>query len=511
MKNNQIIWLSFAFAKLIFHLIFNDSLGFHRDEFLYMDLGQHLDFGYWSNPPMIGLIAWLGENIFGDSLIGMRMLSTLAGCILIYLVGWMAQLMGGGRWAQVLACGAFLFSPTYLRSGMFLMPVIFDVLWWTLCLFFVLRFLITDDKKQIIWFGLTCGILMLNKYSLPFLLIPLLVATLFSTHRKIFTFKETYIGLGLGLLVWMPNLIWQVVNDFPVIIHMSLLAEEQLVNMSATDFLLDQLMMNLSVALIAFPGLYFLLKKETKHLRILVLGYFGMLIMFLVFQGKSYYTLGYYPLLYAAGGVFWEKATQSVWIKSVVGGIVICLSSVFLPVAVPVMNAEKLVVYFEKITTQIPLLKNTLRWEDGNYYPLPQDFADMIDWEDMADATNEFYKTVEDKERILIYGEDYCHAGATNFFGKKYNFPPVQSFTDSYLFWIPDTISSKVDHFIYINDEMGNDVRNLFGTIDSLPAMKNPLAREYGTMVYFCTDPKKPFKNLWEQRVKEERAAWRGE
>lgn len=510
MKNDRILWLSFAIANLIIHIIFNNNIGFHRDEFLYMALGRHLDFGYWSNAPLIGVIARLNETIFGSSLVGMRMFSGLAAATLVYLAGWMAKLMGGNRFAQVLACLSMFFSLAWMRSGMFLMPVVFDTLLWTLCLFFVLNYLVTDDRKQITWFGLTCGILMLNKYSLPFLLLPLLAAALFSPQRKIFTYKETYLGLGLGLLAWAPNLTWQMLNDFPVITHMRMLSENQLVNVSAKDFLMDQLMMNFSVTPVWIAGLVFLfLKKEKGHLRILAWGYAGMLALLLILQGKSYYTLGYYPLLYSAGSVLWERILKPAWARVLLCCFIIGLSLMFLPAAVPVMKVDRLVNYFSWVTAKIPVMKNLTRWEDGQYYPLPQDYADMLGWEELADLAGEAYQKVKDKSRVMIYCENYGQAGAVEHFGKKYKLPPVQSFSDSYLFWAQEEIPDSLDHLIYINDELGEDVQSLFAEIKSIGKVSHPLARENGTTVYLCSKPRSLLKQFWKSRVQEARAAWR--
>lgn len=68
MKTHSRILLFFVTLKVLFHLATAQSLGFHRDELLYLALGRHLDWGYWSNPPFTGFVAWCSQAIWGASL-----------------------------------------------------------------------------------------------------------------------------------------------------------------------------------------------------------------------------------------------------------------------------------------------------------------------------------------------------------------------------------------------------------------------------------------------------------
>jgi hypothetical protein len=56
---------------------------------------------------------------------------------------------------------------------------------------------------------------------------------------------------------------------------------------------------------------------------------------------------------------------------------------------------------------------------------------------------------------------------------------------------------------VYINGEMGDDVRALFGKITLVGAVSDPDAREYGTSVYLCEEPVSSFNVFWEERTKD--------
>jgi len=57
--------------------------------------------------------------------------------------------------------------------------------------------------------------------------------------------------------------------------------------------------------------------------------------------------------------------------------------------------------------------------------------------------------------------------------------------------------------FIYINDELGEDVQKLFRKITNVGSISNPDAREFGTTVYLCQDPVGSFNEFWSIRIKE--------
>ncbi len=81
-----------------------NTLGFHRDELLYLALGRHLAAGYWSNPPLIGFISYFTQLLPGSTLFTLRLFPALAGALLIIITGLMTRELGGKTYAQVLAC-----------------------------------------------------------------------------------------------------------------------------------------------------------------------------------------------------------------------------------------------------------------------------------------------------------------------------------------------------------------------------------------------------------------------
>src|SRR5581483_2169499 len=91
--------------------------GIFRDEFYYIACSQRLAWGYVDHPPLIALITLITRALFDDSIVGLRLFPALAGAVLIFLAGWMARQLGGGRFAQALAAIAALSALYWIIFG----------------------------------------------------------------------------------------------------------------------------------------------------------------------------------------------------------------------------------------------------------------------------------------------------------------------------------------------------------------------------------------------------------
>ena len=108
---------------------------------------------------------------------------------------------------------------------------------------------------------------------------------------------------------------------------------------------------------------------------------------------------------------------------------------------------------------------------------------------------------INDKKSCFIYCENYGQAGAITVIGKKYGLPEAVSFNESFQYWIPQRFDPDIRSLIYINDELGEDVRAIFKKITKVGSITNPDAREYGTQVYLCEEPVSSFNKFWTERV----------
>src|SRR5215470_11440494 len=77
-----IVW-AIALAKFLLHLYFNNRYGYFRDEFDYMSCGDHLQWGYVDQPPLIPFLTHFSRAILGDSLRAIRFLPAVASSLLV--------------------------------------------------------------------------------------------------------------------------------------------------------------------------------------------------------------------------------------------------------------------------------------------------------------------------------------------------------------------------------------------------------------------------------------------
>jgi len=502
--NREIAWITvISMISLLIHFFTYNNLGFHRDEFLYLALGKHLATGYWSNPPLMGVISFFSQLLPGDPLFTTRLLPALAGAFLIFLTGLTTRELGGRLYAQILACSTLSLSLLILRGFSMLQPVPFDILFWTLILYWFIRYVNSQKNGYILLVGIGFGIGMLNKYMVVFLAAGLALAVLPTAYRTLWLKRSTWFAVLIALLLFLPNLLWQIKHGFPVFQHMHELAETQLVNVKRLNIVIDQVLMFTAGSVIWVAGLIALLTARwSARFRVFGYTYVVVLFIFLILRGKSYYTAGLYPFLFAAGGVAWEKTLKAVKWQVVFASLIILLALPLTPGGIPFMDAPKLAVFYARIPEKLGV-EALLRWEDGKTHPLPQDFADMLGWDELANIVIRACDSVQDKSRIMIYAENYGEAGAIDHFGRSYGLPESISFSDSYLLWAPDTIPVNKDLFFYVNSELGEDIDSLFARIDSLGSITNPFARESGTTVYLCRSPRSNFPAFWSERVKE--------
>src|SRR5438876_9186497 len=108
-----IAW-AIAVAIFLFHHYFNNRYGYFRDEFDYMSCGDHLQWGYVDQPPLIPFLIHFSRILLGDSFRAIRFVPALATSLLIVQTAAIARELGGRRYALILSAVAIAFAPQYL-------------------------------------------------------------------------------------------------------------------------------------------------------------------------------------------------------------------------------------------------------------------------------------------------------------------------------------------------------------------------------------------------------------
>ncbi len=480
----NLLWI-LAFIKLVLPFFLQNSFYQpHRDEYLYLAEAHHMSWGFMEVPPLLSVFAWI-SNFFGGSMFWIRIWPALFGAFTFLLVGKIILSLGGKTFALFLGWLPFILDG-YMRLFFLFMPNFLDVFFWTLIAFSIIRFIQTQRNKWLYWFGVAVGLGMMSKYSVAFYTASILAGILLTKHRKIFVNKHFYYASLIALLIFLPNIIWQYNHRFPVITHMDELQQEQLKYNSALGFIISQLMMNFPCVFIWIAGLVCVLFSEQRKLyRVFAWTYLFVIALLIVLRGKDYYALGAYPVLFAFGAYYLEKITslRLKWIKYVMITFAVAFGLFAMPLIMPLAKPEALVRYYEKTGLS---KTGSFKWEDQQMHPLPQDFADMMGWKEMAMKTGAVYNSLppEEKAKTFVYCRGYFSAGALNYYRKEAGLPEVYSDNASFLFWMPDKYDVK--NLILVGHNMPNKddiVFQQFEKVTVKDSITMPLFRENGMKI----------------------------
>src|ERR1035441_7742082 len=194
-----VIW-AIALAKLLFHIYFNNRYGYFRDEFDYMSCGDHLQWGYVDQPPLIPFLIHICRAVLGDSLRSIRFIPALASSLLIVQTAAIARELGGRRYALLLSAICTLIAPQYLSNGSLLGTNCLEPNLWMGCAYFAILAINGNDPRYCLWFGVGAGLGLEEKYSIAVFGLGIVVGLLLTEQRRVFLNKWIWLGGLAGLL-----------------------------------------------------------------------------------------------------------------------------------------------------------------------------------------------------------------------------------------------------------------------------------------------------------------------
>jgi len=126
-----------------------------------------------------------------------------------------------------------------------------------------------------------------------------------------------------------------------------------------------------------------------------------------------------------------------------------------------------------------------LRWEDGKDHALPQDYADMLGWKEMALKVDLAYESLPTSSKTIVICDNYGQAGAINYYTN--NRMKAVSFNADYVNWFD--LTNRYDNLIRVKDYSKQDdelqeTGPYFTNSKLIDSVNNRYAREYGTRIY---------------------------
>jgi hypothetical protein len=331
------------------------------------------------------------------------------------------------------------------------------------------------------------------------LLFGLAFGLIFTPNRKYLKDKYFWLGAVIAFLISLPYLIWEIINGFPTIEFM--LNANSLKNavLSPPQFLKELILdMHPLSFLFSLFALYFLFFTKTgKQYRIFGWIFLSILIFLMSTNSKVYYLAPVFPVLFSFAAIsiesFAVKFGQK-WIKSVSIALLILLGAVTAPLALPCLPVENFILYSRALGITPGVGEKTKQGV------LPQYFADMFGWENMAEQVAKVYNslTPEAQRRCGILGRNYGEAAAIDFFGKKFGLPNAISGHNSYWHWGYDTTRTQFMIAIGGDEEW---LREVYRDIYIAGFITNEYAMPYESNIpiYLCTGLKVNLKEVWKK------------
>lgn len=502
MKPIRLLYL-LAGVKLILPFFLQSPVwGPHRDEFLYLAEARHMAWGYMEAPPLLSIFAWL-TNLLGGAMWAIKLWPSLFGALTYLLAGRLVLHLGGRWFALVLAWMPFV-TGAWLRMHFLFQPNFLDIFFWTALAYGLIRFQQTEKPLYLYLAGIGFGLGMLAKYTMAFYATGMLAGLFLVWDRKVLTSRHFYYAIGLGLLLFLPNLLWETRHGFPIVYHMKTLENEQLQYLSLWTFLTDQLLYNVATIFTWLTGLVW--AARTKQFRFIAWAFVFTLALLMLGHAKSYYSQGIYPVLFALGAPRLETWANKWWKI----GMVAC--SLFIGIRlVPLLLPFKAPAPLADYYVHHPLARKAgaLRWEDQRDHSLPQDFADMLSWEEMTSKVAKAYGSLDslEKAHTLLFCDNYGEAGAVNYYGPKYHLPPAYSDNASFLYWMP-AVYDRFDVLLLVTDdrqEMEHRFIKEFQWVRLVDSIANPYAREHGSLIILLKGPSDAFRQAFREKIDKDR------
>lgn len=487
------VWIAAA-GQLALHVATGWRYGYFVDELYYLACAAHPAWGYVDHPPLSIALLGAWTSLFGVALPALRLPAALATAAIVVLSGALARELGGGPRAQTLAALCAAIAPVNLVIGGYYSMNALDAAVWAAALYLVVRLLDRPTPARWLGLGALLGLGLLNKLSVLWLGAGLAVGLVATPYRGLLRTPWPWLAGALALALFAPHVVWQVRNDWPTLEFIRVATEQKMLPVGPLELLAQQaLAMHPLTLPIWIGGLGWLLfagrRRPAPVLGIVFLVVAGILIA----NGTSrpnYLALAQPPLL--AGGCIWIERFSARRLAPAVGALLVAGGLALAPVGVPLLPPEAFGAYSDLIGIRAP------RMERSELAALPQHFADMHGWPEHVAEVARAYRALppEDRERAVVFAEDYGYAGAVDLLGPPLGLPGAVSGHNSYWLWGPGDASGEV---VLV---MGGDLaglREAFASVEQVGLLRCTwcVPGRDNRPLYLARRPRRPLHELW--------------
>lgn len=484
-------WMLAAVA-LALHLAVGSGYGYFRDELYFIVCGGHPAWGYVDQPPLIPLIAAAMHHLFPGSVIMLRLFPALTHAATIALTAATARRLGGGVWAQGLSGLCVLAGGVYLGLGTLMSTDALQPLSWTFCAYALIRVIRDGDERWWLAIGVAAGIALQSKYMIAFWLVALGVGIVATPARRSLARLHLYLGAAIAALIVLPNVLWQAAHDWPFLELSRITHDSKNIPMSPWSFLLAEAdTLNYATAPVWIAGfLAFAGWRRLADLRLFAIAFVVLIPMMIALHAKPYYPVGAYPILFAAGAVALETWLRHWSIRTVLTAAIVAIGVIGLPFAVPILPIE----IFARYQVWLDIAPKPL--EKNAVGALPQYYADMFGWHELAALVEAAYRSLppEDRAKAVFLGNNYGETAAVDVLAT--GLPPSISPHNNYFLWGPRGHDGSVVIRLARNREA---LLKNYSSAEPVAVFAPPWAMPYeaGQTLWICRGRHPPLDAVW--------------
>ncbi|WP_156758591.1 ArnT family glycosyltransferase [Actinokineospora pegani] len=472
--------LAIAGAVVALLLLVSPRYGHDGDEMYFVIAGGHPSWGYVDQSAVIPLLAKGVDLLFPGEVAAQRVLPALITGLTVVLGALIARELGGRPRAQLLTAVATAGGPFLLWTGHLLATTTFDITLWVAISYLVLKWTRTRQDRLLLAAGLCTALALQIKYLVPLLWVGIAIGALVAGPRDLFGRPALWLGALITVATAVPGLLWQADHGWPYLAMSDAVGQEQDAFQGGRLgfvgwFALYLGPVGLVLGALGLPAL--LRDRRTRFLGIALPLLFALLVLS---NGRPYYLVGLFPLLYAAGAVALQNRAPGWWrgrwpfVATAALGVVAAVA--LLPV-LPQSVAER-----HPAAVPNPLLRA------------------QVGWPALADDVAQVYRGLPADRRAdtVVLADVYPHAAALDFERERAGLPAVYSGHRGYWFFgaPPDTATTAV-----VVGGSPDFLRERFASVtavgkaDDGSALDNVVLRS--PTIYLVADPVRPWSAMW--------------
>jgi hypothetical protein len=473
--------------------------GYFRDELYYLACAQHLALGYVDHPPFSIAVLALVRATLGTSLVALRLVPLLASVATLVLTGAIVRAMRGGPFATALACTAQALAPVFLAFGHFYSMNSLDALFWALSAWLFLRILDTSTPLRWCALGVALGLGLENKASILWLGAGIAVALL-AFRRDLLKTRGPWLAALIAACLLAPNVVWEQLHGWPTLEFAKNAMEGKYKEHSLLGFVagVGDVMSPASLPVFAIGVVAPFAMRSLRPWRPLAcIPLVTAIILAVSRSAKPEYLAASFPLAFALAGVVVE-AWLSRWprLRWAVLVPVVARAALSVPFVVPILPVERFIAYEAALGAKP---ESSEKKEIG---PLPQLYADMFGWNELADAVAVAAASLSPDERAhagVLSRSGYGAAAAIELLGPPRGLPHGLSGHNNFYYWGPREADGRA--MILMGGER-SWAEERFASVTAVTTFDCPLCMPYEAhkTIFVARGMKQPLREFWEER-----------